>query len=435
MINSILAQPLTLPCGVVIPNRLCKAAMTEGLATKAGDPSKALLDLYGVWSDGGAGLLLSGNVLIDAYHLERPGNVIIDEALSTEREALFREWATQGTRNGNQFWAQISHAGRQTQKIVNPHPKAPSAVKLGLPGGQFGEPVALSKLEIDAVVQGFAACAIALKDCGFTGVQLHAAHGYLMSQFLSPRSNQRNDEYGGSLENRSRLLLEVYRAVRAGVGDTYPVSVKLNSADFQKGGFDFNESLQVAQWLQDAGVDLIEVSGGTYEQPKLLNLEGIEPVDEQQIAASTLAREAYFVDFTRAMRQTLSVPLMVTGGLRRRDAMEEAIHSGAADMIGIGRPMCVMTDAPARILDGLDELPRYENQLSLLPSWLQFLSAFKLFRTLGAFATQYWYYEQIAQIGESGKALEELSVMKATTDQTKRAKAWLKGRPPAPDLR
>ena len=432
MTATILSEPLTLPCGATLPNRLCKAAMTEGLATKAGEASDALIQLYGIWSDGGAGLLLSGNVLIDAYHLERPGNVIIDGALTDSHRERLSALASAATRNGNHFWAQISHAGRQTQKVVNPHPKAPSAVKLGLPGGQFGEPVELSDDEIQQLIGRFANCADVVKSCGFTGVQIHAAHGYLMSQFLSPRSNQRTDEYGGSLENRARLLLEVYSAVRSRVGADFPVAVKLNSADFQRGGFDFEESLQVAHWLQEEGVDLIEVSGGTYEQPKLLNLEGIEPVDEQKVAASTLAREAYFVDFTRAMRQTLKVPLMVTGGLRKRSAMEEAINSGAADVVGLGRPMCVMTDAPKQLLSGLEELPRYENQLSLLPSWLGFLSFFKLFRTIGAFATQYWYYEQIALVGEQGKAADELTVLSATKKQTKRANEWLKGRPPAP---
>jgi 2,4-dienoyl-CoA reductase-like NADH-dependent reductase (Old Yellow Enzyme family) len=424
-----LSDPLVLPCGVSLPNRMCKAAMTEGLAAPDGSATKALENLYGIWSDGGAGLLLSGNVIIDRNHLERPGNVIVDGDISDEKREALASWAKAATRNGNQFWAQISHAGRQTQKIVNAHPKAPSAVKLGLPGGQFGEPVALTEAEIVEVVQGFANCAVTLKDAGFTGVQLHAAHGYLLSQFLSPRSNQRNDQYGGSLENRARLLLEVYHAVRQAVGPEFPVAVKLNSADFQKGGFDFNESLQVATWLQEAGIDLIEVSGGTYEQPKLLDLEGVEPVEEQAVAASTLAREAYFVDFTKAMRETLTVPLMVTGGLRRRDAMEEALNEGGADVIGIGRPMCVMTDAPNRLLSGEAELPRYEKQLSLLPSWLGFLNHLKLFRTIGAFATQYWYYEQIALIGEQGKAADELSVMSATKTQTARAKAWLAARP------
>jgi 2,4-dienoyl-CoA reductase-like NADH-dependent reductase (Old Yellow Enzyme family) len=424
--------PLTLPCGVTLPNRLCKAAMTEGLANPSGHATPELTRLYGLWSDGGAGLLLSGNVQIDADHLERPGNVIVDREPDPEVMDTLKQWASAGTRNGNQFWAQISHAGRQCQKMVNPHPKAPSAVKLGLPGGQFGEPVAMSEEDIHAVITGFARCARVLKDAGFTGVQLHAAHGYLLSQFLSPRSNQRSDHWGGTLENRARALLESVRAVRLAVGPDFPVGVKLNSADFQRGGFDFDESLQVAKWLEAEGVDLLEISGGTYEQPRLLNVDGIEPVESQSVKASTRAREAYFVDFAQAMRKELTMPLMVTGGLRRLDAMESALETGSADVIGIGRPLCAMPDAIDQLLAGREELPRFENQLSLLPRWLKFLEAIKLFKTLGTFATQYWYYEQISLLGHTGEIDPKLSVFKATQRQMKAANAWVAARPPAP---
>jgi len=419
---------LTLPCGAQIPNRLCKAAMTEGLASPQGEPTEALERLYGIWSDGGAGLLLSGNVQIEGDHLERPGNVIIDREPSEAMQRALARWAAAGTRSGNHFWAQISHAGRQCQKIVNPQPKAPSAVKLGLPGGQFGEPQPMTEEDIEAVITGFARCAKVVIDAGFTGVQLHAAHGYLLSQFLSPRSNQRQDQWGGSLENRARLLLASVSRVRAAVGPSIPISVKLNSADFQRGGFDFDESLQVAKWLEQASVDLIEISGGTYEQPRLLNLDGMEPVEEQSVAASTRAREAYFVDFAEAMHKEVSIPLMVTGGLRRLDAMSLALESGAADMIGIGRPMCVMTDAPAQLLAGVSELPRFEDTLSLLPRALRFLNGIKLVRTVGAFATQYWFYEQIAALGHQGNTLDGLGVFTATKAQTKAASQWLADR-------
>ena len=421
-------RPLTLPCGASLPNRLCKAAMTEGLADPLGQATPALTQLYGLWSDGGAGLLLSGNVQIDGGHLERPGNVIIDSEPGEEAMSALRRWAEAGKRGGNHFWAQISHAGRQCQKMVNPHPKAPSAVKLGLPGGQFGEPVAMSEADIEAVIAGFARCARVLKNAGFTGVQLHAAHGYLLSQFLSPRSNQRKDQWGGSLENRARALLESVRAVRDAVGPSFPVGVKLNSADFQRGGFDFEESLQVAKWLEAESVDLLEISGGTYEQPRLLNVDGIEPVEDQSVKASTKAREAYFVDFAQAMRKELTMPLMVTGGLRRLDAMEDALASGSADVVGIGRPLCGMPKAMSELLAGAAELPRFENQLSLLPSWLKFLEGINLFKTIGTFATQYWYYEQISILGHTGEIDPQLSVFKATQRQMKSAKAWVAAR-------
>ncbi len=412
--TDLLQQPLDLPCGVSVPNRLAKAAMTEGLATSAGVATPELEQLYGLWSDGGAGLLLSGNIQVDAAHLERPGNVVIEREPDAAMAKALASWASAATRNGNHFWGQISHAGRQTQKMVNPHPKAPSAIKLDLPGGQFGVPVPLTTAEIADIVGRFGTCARALQVAGFTGVQVHAAHGYLLSQFLSPLSNLRDDEYGGNLANRARILLEIISEVRDAVGPGFPVAVKLNSADFQKGGFDFEDSLQVAGWLEQAGVDLIEISGGTYEQPKLLGVEGIEEEESQTVAESTLAREAYFVDFAKAMQAKVAIPLMVTGGFRRRDIMTQCLTAGDVDLIGIGRPMCVLTDAPARIFGGLDTLPRYEAQLSLLPPWLSGLNRLKTLRVMGTFAVQYWFYAQLDLLGTTGKADPGLSVMQAT---------------------
>lgn len=425
---NILAQPLTLPCGATLPNRIAKAAMTEGLADPAGVPTPELERLYGLWSDGGAGLLLSGNILIDGDHLERPGNVIIDrEPDATMHQALER-WAAAATRNGNHFWAQISHAGRQTQKNVNRHPKAPSPVTLGLPGGQFGKPVALTVPEIQEIVRRFGVCAAAVKAAGFTGVQVHAAHGYLLSQFLSPRSNQRSDEYGGALAKRARALLDSVKSVRDAVGPDFPVAVKLNSADFQKGGFAFEDSLQVAQWLEAAGVDLLEISGGTYEQPKLLGVEGIEQEEAQHVAQSTLMREAYFVDFALAMKEKVSIPLMVTGGFRRREAMEQAISAGGAALVGLGRPMCLITDAPARLLAGAEELPRHESTLALFPAPLSFLTRIKTLRTLASFAVQYWYYAQLDTLGRTGSTEPGMSVFAGARRVMAQQRQWLAAR-------
>ena len=426
--STLLTSSLTLPCGVTVPNRICKAAMTEGLATPEGLPSDELNRLYGLWSDGGAGILLSGNIQVDPDHLERPGNVIVAGLPNNEMQSALASWASVGTRNGNHFWAQISHAGRQTQTNVNKHPKAPSAVTLGLPGGQFGKPIPLTQEEIEDIVQRFAVCAKACQEAGFTGVQVHAAHGYLLSQFLSPRTNLRQDKYGGSLENRARVLLDVVEAIRGAVGPTFPICVKLNSADFQKGGFDFADSLQVAKWLEDASVDMLEISGGTYEQPQLLGVEGMEEVEEQNVAPSTVAREAYFVDFALAMQKEVSIPLMVTGGFRRRATMEEALANGA-DMVGIGRPMCVMTDAPNQLFDGLDELPRYEATLAFFPPWLSFLNRLKALRALGTFGVQYWYYAQLELLGQTGKPQPEISTLAASKRIMAQQKEWLSARP------
>ena len=423
-----LDTPLTLPCGAILTNRLSKAAMTEGLATPDGRPTAELERLYGLWSDGGAGMLLTGNVIIDKDHLERPGNVVIDREPDADMAARLASWAKAGTRGGNHLWAQISHGGRQTQKLVNPAPKSASDVTLALPGGQFAKPSPLTGDEIADLTARWAIAAGALKDAGFTGVQIHAAHGYLISQFLSPRVNLRTDEYGGSLENRARFLRQIIAAVRKRVGDSFPISVKLNSADFQKGGFAFEDSLQVVRWLEQDGVDLIEISGGTYEQPKLMGLAGMEEEEAQNVAASTAAREAYFVDFALAMQAHVKVPLMVTGGFRSRAAMAQALETGAADVIGLGRPMCCLIDAPRQLIEGRENLPRYEDNLDLIPAWLSFLKGLKMVKAIDGFAAIYWFYQQIWLLGHEGRTDEQFSVFKAFRLTDARGKAIMRER-------
>ena len=408
-----LNQSIELPCGIQIKNRIAKSAMTEGLASLEGIPTDSLARLYGIWGSGGAGLLLSGNIMVDKSHLERPGNVIFDGPVSQTANSAILAWTDAGQCQGAQVWAQISHSGRQTLKIVNAKPKAPSAVPLKLPGGDFGRPIELSIHEIEKIIEKFVSCAITAKKGGFTGVQIHAAHGYLLSQFLSPRSNLRTDKYGGPLINRARALIEVVSETRRAVGRDFPVSVKLNSSDFQRGGFSFEECLQVVSWLESEGIDLIEISGGNYEQPKLLGIAGMESEIEPYVPRIQRIKEAYFADFALAVREKTSVPLMVTGGFRRREMMCEAIKIGSVDIIGLARPMCVMTDAPNRLLEGLEELPRFEDKLSLLPSWLQILKHIKLFRAINGFAVQYWYYAQLEALGQTGKIDPEISVYKA----------------------
>jgi 2,4-dienoyl-CoA reductase-like NADH-dependent reductase (Old Yellow Enzyme family) len=423
-----IADSLTLPCGAVLPNRLAKAAMTEGLADPQGRATPELERLYGLWADGGSGLLISGNVQIDRDHLERPGNVIIQGPQDEAALAGLRAMAAAGTRSGCHLWMQISHAGRQTQVTVNPHPKAPSAVAVGLPGKQFGLPEALTEPEILDLIERFGHAAEVAKATGFTGVQIHGAHGYLLSQFLSPRANLRTDQWGGSLENRARMLMAVVARVRAGVGPEFPIGVKLNSADFQKGGFAFEDSMVVARWLQDAGVDLLEISGGSYEQPAMMDIAGMEAPDAPPQKASTAAREAYFVDFAKTMRAALTMPLLVTGGFRTARAMNTALETGGADVIGLGRPLCVDTAGPAKLLAGAEELDRWESKLKLLPPWLSFLGGLKMLRAVEGFAVTYWYYAQIDAIARTGHANIGISPFKALLTIQNAGKAWLKAR-------
>ena len=427
-LKATLDAPLTLPCGVTLKNRLAKGAMTEGLASTQGVSTPELERLYGLWSAGGAAMLLTGNVQIDRNHLERPGNVIIDREPDEAALEALRRFAAAGTANDTQLWMQISHAGRQTQAKLNPRPKAPSAIKVALPGGQFGEPVALTEAEILDLIGRFATAARVAKETGFTGVQIHAAHGYLLSSFLSPRSNIRTDDWGGSLENRARMLMEAVKATRAAVGPGFPISVKLNSADFQKGGFDFDDSLMVARWLQAAGVDIIEISGGSYEQPAMMDMDGMEAREMPQVAASTAAREAYFVDFAKAMKAELHVPLMVTGGFRTRAAMEQALASGSADLIGLGRPLCADPFGPSRMLAGERALKRHEDELALFPPWLGWLRGMKLGKAIDSFAVQYWYYAQLYALGRNGRADQNLTVWQGWRAVEKRHAELLKER-------
>ncbi len=385
-------QPLKLPCGHTLANRLCKAAMTEGLADAHDHATPAHQRLYATWARGGAALLLSGNIMVDRRYLERAGNVVLED--DSGLPAL-RAWARTVAEHGSQLWAQISHPGRQCPRLVNSTPLAPSAVQLEL-AGNFGRPRAATEDDIGDIVERFARTAAWVQAAGFHGVQVHSAHGYLLSQFLSPRTNQRQDRWGGPLENRARLLLEVVRAVRARVGAAYPVSVKLNSSDFVKGGFTLDESLQVVQWLNDAGVDLLEVSGGTYEQ-----LEFFKPRTEMR--DSTRKREAMFLEYAQAIKAVARMPIMVTGGFRTLAGMQAALSGGHTDLIGLARPFCLDPDFPARMMAGqLQRLPVPEDRLVLGRGWWGPTSPSAVVRGLNNMAQGGWYYHQIERLAAGG---------------------------------
>lgn len=384
-------QSLTLPCGHVLSNRFCKSAMTEGLASPAGRATDAHRRLYASWAGGGAALHLSGNIMIDRRYLERAGNVVVeDDCGIRELEA----WADTVHAQGSQLWAQVSHPGRQCPRLVNLTPLAPSEVQLAA-AGNFGKPRAMTESDILDVIGRFARSAAILKVAGFDGVQIHAAHGYLLSQFLSPRTNRRSDHWGGSLENRARLLLEVVRSVRASVGSDYPIAVKLNSSDFVKGGFTLDESLQVVGWLSEAGIDLLEISGGTYEQ-----IEFFKARDPAEIRDSTREREATFLKYAKSIKAVANMPVMITGGFRTLAGMEAALREGQTDMIGIARPFCLDPDFPNRMLAGdLPALPMPEDRLALGKGWRGPNSRSSTMRAFNNQAQAGWYFHQIERLG------------------------------------
>lgn len=424
MATSAITQSLQLP-SETLPNRLAKAAMTEGLADWHGRASDGLVRLYEAWGRGGAGLLITGNVQVDAHHLERPGNVVIAGSQGEQAKSALKRWSQAARAGGAGVWMQLSHAGRQTPALVNPTPKAPSSAPLALPGKLYGVPVPLREEEIALVIKRFAASAAVARETGFTGVQIHAAHGYLISQFLSPLANRRADAWGGSLENRARLLLEIVRATRASVGEDFTVAVKLNSADFQKGGFAPGESLTVAGWLERDGVDLIEISGGNYEQPRMMKLEGVEKPDLTGLPTSTTAREAYFLDFAVQMRARVKLPLMVTGGLRTSQAMNDAIANDGIALVGIARPMVVDPNAARRLLDGAAALDRYEDRLRLGPGVFGPKSPFTLVRAANGFGALYWQYQQLRRLARGEPPKLALGLLQAINAEQRCQREWM----------
>ena len=360
-----LARPLDLPCGATLSNRLAKAAMSEGLADSGNHSTPRLETLYRRWAGSGAGLLLSGNIQVDRWHLERPNNVVIDD---DNGRAQLASLAEAGTSQGAHFWAQLSHSGRQVSSSINPAPLSCSDVEIDVirnAGFSFAKPKPMTEAEIGHAIDQFAFAAKEVKDAGFTGLSLHAAHGYLISQFLSPLSNRRTDRWGGSLENRARFLLDVIVAIRRAVGPQFPIGIKLNASDFQKGGFTNAECVELVKLLNGVGLDLLELSGGSLEQPKVIGVT-LKDEGEDGRRASTMVREAYFVALAGAVRKVAGMPVMVTGGFRSLAGMVEALEGGDLDVVGLARPLIADPEAPRRLLAGeIDKLLSPEATLNV----------------------------------------------------------------------
>ncbi|MBT1170371.1 NADH:flavin oxidoreductase/NADH oxidase family protein [Bifidobacterium sp. SO4] len=401
----LVAKPLTLPCGVTVKNRFYKSAMNEALAGRDCAPTEAHVRLYRTWANGGAGVLVTGNVMVDRMQLGEPGNV----AVEGERDlAMLRRWAAAGTEHGTHCWMQINHPGRQSPITINRHPLAPSGGKVdGDYGRFFAEPTELTSDQIHDIIRRFANTARIAKKAGFTGVEIHAAHGYLINQFLSPLDNRRTDEYGGSLENRARFLFDVFDAVREAVGPHFPVAVKLNSSDVPiavkinerngaPGGFNEEESIWVMKQLEARGVDLIDISGGTYSKPVIQTNDG---------AAEDRRRGVYFTDFARRVKGELTVPVALTGGFRCAADMERALGEGITQMIGFARPLAIVPDMPNRIIrDGWRStvaLPRITTGIKALD------------KAFGGILVISWFELQMNRIGRGRRPDPRIGGMRA----------------------
>lgn len=406
-----LFQPLVLPNGAVIPNRLAKAAMEENMADADHAPSEAMVRLYGAWARGMSGLILTGNVMVDHRAMTGPNGVVLEDDAHLGR---FRRWARAARAAGAQVWMQINHPGRQMPAAMGQATMAPSAVAmdLGAFSKQFPVPQAMREQEIEEVRRRFARTAQLAEQSGFTGVQIHAAHGYLLSQFLSPLSNRREDRWGGSLENRARLLLDIVRSVREVVSPGFAVAVKLNSADFQRGGFSPEDARSVVEMLNPLQVDLVELSGGSYEAPAMQG---------QARDGRTLAREAYFLSFARDIAAVARMPLMVTGGIRRRAVAEQVVQSGIA-MAGIATALSLEPDLPRDWQAGKDSAP------VLRPiTWKN--------KALGSLANMAMVKFQLKRLGAGRHTDAQVSPLRALVGQqfatyweTRRYRRWTAGR-------
>jgi 2,4-dienoyl-CoA reductase-like NADH-dependent reductase (Old Yellow Enzyme family) len=339
--NTKLFSALTLPNGAIIKNRIAKAAMAESLASAEQLPNESLARLDNTFSKGGVGLIITGNVMIDSLSLGNPGDVVLQKNSNLEP---FKKWAQAARTNGSHIWMQINHPGRQSLAVLGQTVWAPSEVALdmGKQSKLFAKPKAMSEDQIKNAIQKFSETALQAEKSGFTGVQIHAAHGYLISQFLSPLTNMRTDHWGGSLQNRARFLIETVKAIRLVVSPSFCVSVKINSADFQRGGFDSNDALEVIKMLNEYPVDLVELSGGSYEAPAMQG---------QTRDGRTLAREAYFLEFAKDILKVARMPIMTTGGIRRKEVAEKVLNEGVS-IVGIATSLALNPNLPLAWSEG-----------------------------------------------------------------------------------
>ena len=346
-----LLSEITLPNQTILKNRIVKSAMSETLADKENNPTEKHIHLYHRWAQGGSGLLISGNVMVDRDHLGEPGNVVIDE--NTDKSIL-KAWAKAGTENHTKFILQINHPGKQSPKTMNSQPVAPTAQPIGEElKGFFNPPRELTTKEIKTLVEQFVTVGKIAEESGFSGVQIHGAHGYLINQFLSPADNQRTDQYGGSLENRMRFLLEIYQGLREATTPEFIVGLKLNSTDFTAQGFSEEDSRQVILKMAELGIDFVEISGGNYEKTKFMEV----------------GKGAFFLDFAKDIQQQVTTPIILTGGLTQPETMEEVITKEKIAMVGLARALAMNPELPNQLAEGhaqAIQLPRLTTHLKNL---------------------------------------------------------------------
>ena len=337
-----LFTPLELPCGAVLKNRLAKAAMSDSLGDGAGRPTARQSRLYERWAEGGLGLSIIGEVQTRPDFPEKPGNLVLQDGTPP---GPFQDLTRRGSSGGTQLWPQLGHAGALAFAPLS-RLAGPSA--LDLPGLKCRE---LSIAEIQEIPGEFAKAASLAKSYGFTGIEIHAAHGFLLSQFLSPLFNRRGDAYGGSASARARLVLEVIAAVRDAVGPTFPLGIKINATDYLEGGVTTTEALTLVDALETSSIDLIDTSGGTY-------------FPGAKAASDGRSKGAYFRDFTRAAKTRTKKPIMLTGGIKTWEEAADILSDDSADVIGLARSLVIDPSLPkswAQSPPRNPAFPRFDN--------------------------------------------------------------------------
>lgn len=338
MAENLLFTPITLPNGTTIKNRFFKSAMSEGMGTRDFQPKKNIATLYKRWAEGGTGLIITGNIMVDPKGTAEPGNIVFDKNSNME---ILKDWAKQGQQHGAKVMVQLNHPGKQVPKTIAKETVAPSTIPLGNGLNKlFSTPRALTTSEVEELVQKFVTSAKVAKEAGFSGVQIHAAHGYLISQFLSPHDNRRTDKYGGSLENRMRFLKEIYLGMREELGKDFTIGIKINSTDFKEDGLTEEDSLKTIIELANLGLDFVEISGGTYERPAMMG------------ATSKSTNQVFFAEYSKKLKQKIEIPVVVTGGIRSINAMNTLLNDNTTDFIGIARPLTIDPNIPNKIKQG-----------------------------------------------------------------------------------
>lgn len=338
MTENLLFTPIILPNGTTIKNSFFKSAMSEGMGTRDFQPKKNIATLYKRWAEGGTGLIITGNIMVDPKGTAEPGNIVFDKNSNME---ILKDWAKQGQQHGAKVMVQLNHPGKQVPKTIAKETVAPSTIPLGNGLNKlFSTPRALTTSEVEELVQKFVTSAKVAKEAGFSGVQIHAAHGYLISQFLSPHDNRRTDKYGGSLENRMRFLKEIYLGMREELGKDFTIGIKINSTDFKEDGLTEEDSLKTIIELANLGLDFVEISGGTYERPAMMG------------ATSKSTNQVFFAEYSKKLKQKIEIPVVVTGGIRSINAMNTLLNDNTTDFIGIARPLTIDPNIPNKIKQG-----------------------------------------------------------------------------------